>query len=508
MMPTVSIAEDATEDVESPFDLELFQPVDEAMFRGDKAGAAAALMAILHPEVDTDTESPDGEEVDDEQRLLEAEAWGRLAEVYASYNLPYAAVLSYREAFASDLVQNTARVAEALRLAEAVNDETALGPGLGANLAIAVEPEVRSKVALVAAREAFRRAEYGLGLGLLLTVDQSASVYPDAQALQGVILAQQGRYNDALVPLYTARQVGETLGRGERFRNVVELNLARAYYSAQNWGRAIQYYGMVDRGSSYWPEAQFEISWAHFRGEDMPGSLARLHSLQSPFFGDDWYFAEADLLRIYALFMMCKFPDASDRADVFAEKYAPIADDLARSLASMSGEDAFNEGIALTQGQATRIPAAIVRRFTHEDRFSEAVDAVSQIDRELQTLQGLSGREFADRATERLTERRTLIIDVEGQRILAAGQLAHDEIREMLQALQITKLDILALEAELYERAARTGSLDFGDSIGKLRKLRRKGVQVWPFQGEYWADELGWYHVDARTDCPADMGSE
>ena len=118
------------------------------------------------------------------------------------------------------------------------------------------------------------------------------------------------------------------------FRNVVELNLARAYYAAQNWGRAIQYYGMVDRGSTYWPEAQFEIAWAHFRGEDMPGSLARLHSLQSPFFGDDWYFAEADLLRIYALFMMCKFPDASDRADVFAEKYEPIADELARSLAS------------------------------------------------------------------------------------------------------------------------------------------------------------------------------
>jgi len=61
-------------------------------------------------------------------------------------------------------------------------------------------------------------------------------------------------------------------------------------------------------------------------------------------------------------------------------------------------------------------------------------------------------------------------------------------------------------ETRLYEQAGATGQLEFGDPIGRLRKLRkRKNTRVWAFEGEYWADEVGYYRVVTRPDCPESL---
>ena len=91
----------------------------------------------------------------------------------------------------------------------------------------------------------------------------------------------------------------------------------------------------------------------------------------------------------------------------------------------------------------------------------------------------------------------------------ARVEKARAELTEMLQGIQITGVDITTLEADLYERAAATGTLNFGDPSARLKTLRRekKGYHVWPFEGEYWQDELGWYQVDARPDCPEKLAT-
>ena len=103
--------------------------------------------------------------------------------------------------------------------------------------------------------------------------------------------------------------------------------------------------------------------------------------------------------------------------------------------------------------------------------------------------------------------RRDAIIASEGRRIIQRASDTRDELAELLNGIELTRLDLLNLETEMYERASVTGELDFGDKIGKLRDMRRnkKGSHVWPFQGEFWADELGYYEIDARPDCPSTM---
>ena len=102
-------------------------------------------------------------------------------------------------------------------------------------------------------------------------------------SLYGVVLTLQDRPTDAIKNFQTALRLGEEKQKGDRFRNVVLLNLARAYYTAENFPRAIEHYAMVDRNSRQWAEAQFERAWAHFRLQDMNGALGLLHDHQGPF---------------------------------------------------------------------------------------------------------------------------------------------------------------------------------------------------------------------------------
>jgi hypothetical protein len=246
----------------------------------------------------------------------------------------------------------------------------------------------------------------------------------------------------------------------------------------------------------------FERAWAHFRLDDMNGALAQLHTLDTPYF-EAWYLPEADLLRTYSLFMMCKFPQATKEIDAFAARWSPTRDALTSSIAGTSRQQAWDDVKALDEGKATKLPTEVLQRFAKEDRIHDAFATVAKADDELGRLQAASASPFAAQARDWLTQRRAEIIDIEGQRVLDSAERARAQLADMLNNVDITRLDMMQFETQLYERAAVTGTLEFGDPIGKLRKLRKqRGTRVWPYEGEIWADELGWYVYDARPDCP------
>ena len=57
----------------------------------------------------------------------------------------------------------------------------------------------------------------------------------------------------------------------------------------------------------------------------------------------------------------------------------------------------------------------------------------------------------------------------------------------------------------MYEQSARAGKeLEAAKTVKRTERLR-KGYAEWPFEGEFWEDELGYYRVDVTPECPASM---
>jgi tetratricopeptide (TPR) repeat protein len=464
-----------------------FGEIDSLLTAGNKPEAADALLALTQ---------------DSSHAVFHAEAYARLATLLNDLSLPYSALIANNKALTLDAQMVSSAVVPAVEQAEKTGDLELLEDMLATNVAIEGDANTRGRIALLAARAAHRGGQYALAGAVLKLVGSDHSQYIEAKALEGVVLAMQGRHADALAPLLTAQSMASEAGRDAKLQNVLALNIGRAYFAMGNFPRAIEYYAQVERSSAYWPEAQFERAWSHFRLEDMNGTLALLQTLHSPFFAD-WYYPEADLLRIYSLFLMCKFPEASKEINAFQEHYKPVQQNLAR-IGARPGGELFDQIATHIDGKATDLPPMITRIYEDEERIKDNIRALEQAEIELRRLKG-NPNAYAATATTWLTERRDALHASEGARIKARIQAMDAELTEMLNDSEISKLDILQMETRLYERAAQIGEMPDAHEVVRRDFRTRKGQVYWPWQGEYWADEAGYYKFSARPECPSGL---
>jgi len=458
-----------------------FADYDISMARGDLQRAAGSLIEIIE---------------DETLSSFHGDAFLNLGNTATDLGLPYAALLSYSGALTQE-VPVTDAVSKAISASEEVRDPGLLQGLFGENVGIDGTPAERAEMAWLSALDNFRGGNLSVTLGVLAIIPSDAAVYPKAQHLKGIVLAQQGRYTDSLAPLMTAFAMMES----QDDKDLVNINLGRAYFGAGNFARAIEYFALVERGSPHWLEAQFERSWAHFRLEDVSGAVALLLTHVSPFF-ETRYYPEAELLDTYSLFLLCKFPAATVRIEHFRDRYRPVHDSLASALESMSDSDLF---FAVTGGASETLPTRVYLDLYSEPRLQDAAAAVAQANTEIGTVQQSANSLISEHFSETIGSRRDEIIASEGARLrgVLAGRL--EELNNMLADTEMARLDILRLETRLYERAAGTGELEEAQNMA-YRELRvPPGHIQWPFQGEFWADELGYYRVNAISECPESM---
>lgn len=466
----------------------VFGEVDAAIREGRKAKAADLLVEIT---------------TNGEVASFHAEAWGRLGLVLQELDLPYAALIANERALTinAPLMSDSAKVA--LKLGDKVGDTALLEKVFAANVGLPVDEATSSRMAYLAAREAVHQGNFAVAQAILKMVKASDPFYPEAKTLEGITYALQDRHKDALAPLLTARAAGESAKRKQAFFDNVDMNLARAYYASENFPRAIEYYAKVDRASRDWPQAQFERAWASFRMDDMNLALSQLATHTSPFF-DEWFFPEAWLLRIHSLFMMCKFPEASKQVLVFQEHFAPMQKELV-AVSGRSPEDLFNAMARQVETGKSDLPRMITWPFEAEDRFLSSLKAVRAAEDESKRLDNIAANPFSRAAKDWVGARRNTLIQEEGKRIAARAAGMNEQLNQMLNDAELSKLDMMDMEKRLYEQAAITGKMD-GARNTVLRKDRVKpGYQAWPWEGEYWADEVGYIRIEAKPDCPAGM---
>ena len=102
-----------------------------------------------------------------------------------------------------------------------------------------------------------------------------------------------------------------------------------------------------------------------------------------------------------------------------------------------------------------------------------------------------------------LEARRDQIATEEGQRIKNKATWKITQIEGMLQNLQITKLDISDLEERMLKQIAMTGKKPTPKREAKRKIRAERDHNVWPYDGEEWADEIGYYNIKVQSECPA-----
>ena len=509
------------------------------------------------------------------------EAQGILINLLSGMNLPYLSLVEQSRALKEDAQTHASFLNTALHNAEFFGSTNML-------LDISLPPqsflteEDKGHMSYLRGRTALQNGDLRESLEELDTVPANHKDFIKAQNLKGIALSLQEKPGAALVPLQIGLAQFESNSNNkntedlQKNKDIIILNVARSYFAMKNYPLAAEFFAKIPRDSIYWSEAQFERAWAHFYMQDMNGSLGLLFTLGTPYFTAEHY-PEAQLLRVYSLFMLCKFTEAEKHMAVFEAQYTPHREQL-QELRTKSKSDLFFEMASLftvpsdsgsTTGNKTQdteelpkdqeeeyidlrarsiqintmkdaasgkikevttevqdttdsliskipqredwknetpsssLPRLLTRHFEHDEWFAGSVRAVAQIENELERISKYP--DLQAKYAPILQTQKYSIIEKQGSRIEMKVQQLSNEIEQMLKALQFTRLDITDKRQEQLRMASQTGYMPEVRELANRKQRTARNKHVWPYQGEIWADELGYYKANVIAQCPASM---
>jgi hypothetical protein len=377
-------------------------------------------------------------------------------------------------------------------------------------------------------RYKYRSRQYDDALRLFGKVSRDSKYYIKAQFFSGISNVQLRR---SIPAVQSFQRIVGAIDEGvqgadldeERMRDLAFLSMARTYYSASvaldesnspkinesKLSAAVKYWNKVDQGSEYWLDALFEESWAYFMAGDYAHALGNIHTIESPYFPNSYY-PEAEILKSVIYFSNCQYDDAETIVARFQTQYQPIYDELSKTLKRFQGDDQdepFYKFLKQVRDGKADLPPRI--KTVAENALGDR-----QLLRHLQYVQVLDDEQRRFGKAPASFRDSPLGNDVKDAMQLArdiavrnAGQLAReryqrnlDELNEHLRDSAKILIDITAAKRNQLDAAIAGSQITAQESERNIVKLDEEHV-IWPFKGEYWRDELGFYRQTITSKC-------
>ena len=286
----------------------------------------------------------------------------------------------------------------------------------------------------------------------------------------------------------------------EARRDRAYLQLARIAYAAGYDPRADALYRKVSRGAPEWLDGLFEASWAHFRRGEDERALGNLLTLHAPFF-QGRFFPESFILKALVLYENCRYPDARRTLAEFEQRYRPLHDGLAQLLTRLPTAQGAYDFLAGGPAELTQlVPAGArdeVARLEREPDLQGTVAAAGQLGLEIDSLDRPGFQPLAQRLGPAARQLRIELLESAGRKLITRVSGERSDLRELLgQSLRLS-----------YEIAGREKELASSNEPAAVAPPRRERPVVeedevlWPFEGEYWRDELGSYRYHLGERC-------
>jgi len=309
-----------------------------------------------------------------------------------------------------------------------------------------------------------------------------------------------------------------------RMRDLAYLSMARTYYSASvrlddnnaptingdKLSAAVKYWNRVDVGSEYWLDALFEESWAYFMAGDYPHALGNIHTIESPYFPNSFY-PEADILKAVISFTICQYEDATTSVARMKKKYEPIKKELEAVLNRFKGEGGeqkFFEFLKdVRSGKANLAPVIrpVVENALSDRSLLRNLEYVRVLDEEDARFKkapaSFKNSPIGNDVTDALNLARDLAIRNAGALARERYQRNLDELNEHLRDASKILIDITSAERNKLDQAVVSGQLSKEESQTYGVVNPDAEHVLWPFNGEYWRDELGFYRQVVVSKC-------
>jgi tetratricopeptide (TPR) repeat protein len=279
--------------------------------------------------------------------------------------------------------------------------------------------------------------------------------------------------------------------------------LARIHYGAEQFDRSVYYYDRIDRDSEHWLTALFESSWAYFRRGDPAKALGQLTTLHAPFFERE-YFPESHIVRAVIYYEGCRYAKARETVEQFIGSYTEVLKEMDRlSTAQASAQDLYEQLLQAShnaQKSQSDALSKVLQWVLSDGSVKTLRSVVRALEAQLSALQAsgegvrqsVLGQEIETLLHAHIAQKTQMLTEAVKYKI----RTEHAQLKGLMsQALRV-KLEVARAEREMAEMSLQpeakkqrwlTPSSDTDVDDDHL---------YWPYEGEYWRDELGYYQVD------------
>ena len=347
-------------------------------------------------------------------------------------------------------------------------------------------------------------------------VSSKSTLYRKARYLEGIIYNKQGKlksakraFMDVVRHPFAAKDKAE-LAKQEHLMDLALINIGRMYYKIERFDDASKYFDLVRHESAYWPEALFSGAWSNFMQNNLNHTLGQLLTVRSPFYNQDDYIPEIEYLRALTFFNLCEYKEVETILLAFEERTRPVQQELKDFVKGYSSkeqlklaEQAWDTYFGPTPA-ATNVPKPFFSKLlrnedisgmvTHMELLDSEIDLINQQKPEWRDTVGALMKKIIERDRQKLKRRA-------GKFMLAEMARWANNLQDLLSSSEIVRFEVI--DAQRVDYQYKFQNPDLANLSGRvdLDFATATDFIYWPFNGEFWRDELGYYHYTEQGSC-------
>ncbi len=300
------------------------------------------------------------------------------------------------------------------------------------------------------------------------------------------------------------------------------LNLARAYFQSKKYKEAIESYTQVSQMSAAYRESLTEIGWSNLHLGRPQVALGSVQTLHTSFY-ENYFDPESLFLRAVLLNLICQTSEAESVIKIFNSNYRfileiltnwtdqPVDVNAVMVEIEYATEVIKNENtsrkykVGLIKDYNGKIPFKVTRTLLKDSRLRLVYEALVKINEE----SILAQKHFSGKSDNlkiflsKIYEGRTNFYKEQvGQVFNQLLKSVQKKLAYYNEQLIFVNYEIIETKKNVFKQKTLSDQSDT-KAVQKSKDTARlsEGLQVWPFQGEYWQDEAGSYQYNGENLC-------
>jgi len=330
---------------------------------------------------------------------------------------------------------------------------------------------------------------------------------------KGLAQAEANQTDLALQSFQRLRELRESAKVTDMNRVSADMAIARVYYQRQNWEKAIEAYAKIPRDHMMWHEAMFEKTWAMLRAARFRSTLSNFQTLHSTYY-EDAYIPETLLLRGIVYLYICKYDEMEKVLGLFDSQYGPIYTKINQFLnQNGSAESYFQEVnkafIMKKDAEAKKnfsIPYNAMKFVAEEGDVRRTYNYLKKISDEKKTIEenpSLKNTAVGNYSIRIINNRMKSARSLIGDMVKAHLQNMRVELKDLNEQASFIRYEMINGKKEFLKKklSGRALNEEQVDENQDRSFYVQNGYEYYPFQGEYWLDEVGNYHYLGKQSC-------